>query len=106
VASDRRPGASKSDGAWRGSRLGIIGVHPGVFGKECANDWKDRRWESLLAKSDKERTVCAPRSGHSREKRGRRVYPPPGNLCEYQTKGVAREAVYMSNKTGELREEE
>ncbi len=40
------------------------------------------------------------------EIRAQGIPHPPGNLYEYQTKGVAREAVYMSNKTWELREGE
>src|SRR5438128_12659120 len=92
-------------GHGRGSRLGIIGVHPGVFGKECANDWKDRRWESLFVKSDKEGMVClvqgtVDRSGSTGDTH------PPGSLYEYQKKGDAGEGVRMSVKTKGLERRE
>ena len=82
-------------GHGRGSRLGIIGVHPGVFGKECANDWKDRRWESLFVKSDKEGMVClvqgtVDRSGSTGDTH------PPGSLYEYQKNEVVDGGVCKS----------
>ena len=105
MASDGRPGANESDGAWARFQIGNNWGTPGVFGKECANDWKDRRWESLFVKSDKEGMVClvqgtVDRSGSTGDTH------PPGSLYEYQKKGDAGEGVRMSVKTKGLERRE
>src|SRR5438045_1396902 len=48
--------ARNAERVHRGCRVKPSGVpHPGIFGKECANDWKEGRCVLLFAKRAKER---------------------------------------------------
>src|SRR5438445_6938869 len=62
--------------------------HPGIFGKECANDWKEWRCVLLIAKRAKER-------GQNGVKTNCNIGNPDG----YQKKGVAGEAKRIVVKT-------